>query len=85
MARQDLLCAIEANYNQEMTHIKTKVKTRKIVSKRFKITATGKVMRRTPGMRHLRRKKSAKQIRRYRTYVEVKGIMAKKIKRMLGL
>ncbi len=63
----------------------TKVKTRKIVAKRFKITATGKVMRRKPEMRHLRRRKSKKQIRRFRHYVEVKGIMAKKIRRMLGI
>lgn len=62
---------------------KIKHKTRKIVAKRFKITATGKVMRRTPNMRHLRRKKSKKQIRRYRKYIEVKGVMAKKIKAML--
>ena len=64
---------------------KTKVKTRQIVAKRFKITATGKVMRRTPQMRHLRRRKSKKQIRRYRHYVEVKGVMAKKIRMMLGI
>lgn len=64
---------------------KTKAKTRKIVHKRFKITATGKVMRRMPTMRHLRRKKSAKQIRRYRKYVEVTGVLAKKIKSMLHL
>lgn len=64
---------------------KTKVKSRQIVRKRFKITATGKVLRRMPTMRHLRRRKSMKQIRRYRHYVEVKGVMAKKIRRMLGL
>ena len=62
---------------------KVKHKTRKIVAKRFKITSTGKVLRRTPNMRHLRRKKSKKQLRRYRKYVEVKGVMAKKIKAML--
>lgn len=65
--------------------MKTKIKTRKIVYKRFKVTATGKVMRRMPTMRHLRRKKSAKQIRRYRKYVEVTGVLAKKIKSMLHL
>lgn len=64
---------------------KIKQKTRKGASRRFKITATGKVLRRTQGMRHLRRKKSAKQIRRYRIPVEVKGKFAKKIKQMLGL
>ena len=62
-----------------------KQKTRKIVIKRFKITGTGKVMRRTQNMRHIRRTKSAKQIRRYRIYHEVVGTMAKKIKRMLGI
>lgn len=64
---------------------KTKQKTRKIVMKRFKITGTGKVMRRSPYMRHLRRKKSKRNIRRYRHYVEVKGSLAKKIKAMLHM
>jgi large subunit ribosomal protein L35 len=62
-----------------------KQKTRKIVVKRFKITGSGKVMRRTQNMRHIRRRKSAKQIRRYRMYHEVIGAMAKKIKRMLSI
>lgn len=65
-----------ANYKQ---------KTRKGVSKRFKITATGKVMRRHQMARHLRRKKSKAAIRRYRTPVEVTGKVAKKIKHMLGI
>ena len=64
---------------------KIKQKTRKIVVKRFKITGTGKVLRRTPTMRHLRARKSKKQIRRYRHYIEVKGVFAKKIKKMLGI
>jgi large subunit ribosomal protein L35 len=63
----------------------TKQKTRKIVAKRFKITSTGKVLRRIQNMRHLRRRKSAKQIRRYRQYHEVVGALAKKIKRMLAI
>lgn len=63
--------------------MKIKNKTRKIVHKRFKITATGKVMRRMPTMRHLRRKKTKKMIRNYRKYVEVTGIFAKKIRAML--
>lgn len=64
---------------------KTKIKTRKIVTKRFKITKAGKILRRTQNMRHLRRKKSAKQIRRYRKYIEVQGALAKKIRKMLGI
>ncbi len=39
-------------------------KTKKSIAKRFKITGTGKLMRRTPGHRHLLRNKSVKQRRR---------------------
>ena len=39
-------------------------KTKKSVAKRFKITATGKLMRRTPGFRHLLAAKSTKSKRR---------------------
>lgn len=62
-----------------------KQKTRKVVAKRFKVTATGKIMRRRQNSRHLRVNKSKKAIRKYRVPVEVKGAMARKIRRMLGL
>jgi large subunit ribosomal protein L35 len=39
-------------------------KTKKSVAKRFKLTAKGKLMRRTPGFRHLLASKSTKQKRR---------------------
>lgn len=39
-------------------------KTKKSVAKRFKLTATGKLMRRTPGFRHLLAAKSTKSKRR---------------------
>ena len=39
-------------------------KTRKSISKRFKITGSGKVMRRSPNTRHLLSSKSRKQRRR---------------------
>lgn len=64
---------------------KNKQKTRKGVAKRFKITATGKVLRRRQNMRHLRSKKSKRAIRSYRVPVEVKGRWAKKIKQMMGV
>ncbi len=32
------------------------------MAKRFKVTGSGKIMRRTPGRRHLLRKKTARQI-----------------------
>ncbi|PWU23336.1 50S ribosomal protein L35 [Candidatus Cerribacteria bacterium 'Amazon FNV 2010 28 9'] len=62
-----------------------KMKTRKIVAKRFKITATGKIMRRRQNSRHLRMNKSKKAIRRYSVPVEVKGKWAIKIKKMMGM
>lgn len=65
--------------------MKKKIKVRKIVQKRFKITGTGKILRRRQNMRHLRVNKSKRAIRSYRVPVEVKGKFAKKIKQMLGL
>ncbi|MEK7587918.1 MAG: bL35 family ribosomal protein [Patescibacteria group bacterium] len=41
-----------------------KVKTKKIVTKRFKMTKTGKIFHRVQGARHLRRKKSKARQRR---------------------
>jgi large subunit ribosomal protein L35 len=38
-------------------------KTKKSIAKRFKVTGSGKVMRRTPGRRHLLTNKSARQLR----------------------
>ncbi len=64
---------------------KVKHKTRNSAAKRFKITATGKVLRRKQNSRHRRRNKSKKARRSYRKYVEVTGKQAKKIKQMLGL
>jgi large subunit ribosomal protein L35 len=64
---------------------KFKQKTRKGVAKRFKVTPTGKVLRRSQNARHLRRKKNKKTIRKYRQPQELTGAMARKIKRMLGL
>lgn len=65
-----------ANYKQ---------KTRKGAAKRFKITATGKVLRRHQNARHLRRKKSKKAMRNYDVPVQVTGKMKRKVKRMIGL
>ena len=40
-----------------------KAKTRKAVAKRFKVTGTGKILRRKQGGRHLLQKKSSKRKR----------------------
>lgn len=62
-----------------------KHKTRKGVAARFKVTASGKILRRTQNRRHLRRKKSKKAIRSGRVPKQVTGTMAKKIRIMLGM
>jgi len=59
-------------------------KTRKSISKRFKITKTGKVLRRPTGIDHFLAKKTGKQIRHKRKLVEVSKAEAKKIKRLLS-
>jgi len=41
-------------------------KTKKAAAKRFKITATGKLLRRKPGLRHLASSKSSKRKRKLR-------------------
>ena len=59
------------------------MKTRKSITKRFKITKTGKVLRRAIGQDHFRAKKTGQQIRRTRKLVKVSDAFAKKIKKLL--
>jgi len=59
------------------------MKTRKSITKRFKITKSGKVLHRPVGQDHFRAKKSGKKIRQTRGWVELDKSMAKKIKKML--
>lgn len=58
-------------------------KTRKSISKRFKITKTGKVLRRRTGLDHYRAKKSGKRIRKSRKLVPVSKAEVKKIKKLI--
>jgi large subunit ribosomal protein L35 len=60
-----------------------KQKTRKSISKRFKLTKSGKILRRTIGMRHLKASKSKKQSRRQKQVNYVTGTVAKKLKKVL--
>jgi large subunit ribosomal protein L35 len=56
-------------------------KTKKSISKRFKITGRGKILRRTPGRRHLLGAKSKKQKRHSRKDQQVSagiGAMVRK-------
>ncbi len=59
------------------------MKTRKSILKRFKITKTGKVLRRPTGLDHLRAKKSGNKIRKSRKLVMVSKWEAKKIRKLL--
>lgn len=61
-----------------------KQKTRKSVAKRFKITKTGKVLRRASYSRHLKANKSKSNLRSKKILKEVKGKYKKKIKKMIG-
>lgn len=47
-----------------MARTSGKAKTRKAVAKRFKVTGTGKLLRRCQGKRHLLQSKNAKRRRR---------------------
>jgi len=59
------------------------MKTRKSITKRFKVTKTGKVLRRAIGQDHFRAKKTGKQIRRTRKWVHVSSPLAQKIKKLI--
>lgn len=60
-----------------------KQKTRKSISKRFKLTKKGKIIRRTIGVRHLKANKSKKISRRQKSVNYVTGRIAKKLKKVL--
>lgn len=61
--------------------MKTKKKTKKIITKRIKITKNGKVLRRQAFSRHLNAKKSAKRKTNLSKTVHVDKSHAKKIKK----
>jgi len=59
------------------------MKTRKSIAKRFKITKTGKIMRRLVGQDHSLAKRKGKKRRAIRKWAEVSKAEAKKIKRLI--
>lgn len=63
---------------------KTKAKTRKIVTKRFKITKTGKIVRKACGTSHLNRKNDASTASRKKRTDSVKGKFTIKVKKMVN-
>ena len=61
-----------------------KMKTHRGAAKRFKITGTGKVMRRHAYRDHLLEHKPTKRTRRLGREAEVTGVDAMHVKRLLG-
>ncbi|HLJ53989.1 MAG TPA: 50S ribosomal protein L35 [Chthonomonadaceae bacterium] len=63
---------------------KNKIKTRKTVVKRFRVTGTGKLMRESTGLNHLMRKKTPNNKRDLLRGQELFKGDKKRMKRMLG-
>lgn len=61
-----------------------KQKTRKSVKKRFRLTATGKVMHRQAGTSHLATRKSKKRRRQLRGTAPLDPVVAKPIRKALS-
>jgi len=59
------------------------MKTRKSIKKRFRITKTGKVLKRAIGQNHFNAKKTGKKRRAGRKWVKISNVDAKKIKKLL--
>ena len=61
-----------------------KLKTKKSISKRMKITKTGKVLRRKPGARHYKAHKSGGRVRNLRGTDLVRGKQAQTMKILMA-
>ena len=61
-----------------------KIKTRKSIIKRFKITKNGKILRRRNFRRHLKASKSAKRIRNLKKQIPVREAYAKRLRKATG-
>ncbi len=61
-----------------------KQKTHSAAKKRFKVTGTGKLLRRRGMKSHLLEKKSAKRKRRFRKDDAVHGADVRELKKLLG-
>ncbi|MFP5327063.1 MAG: 50S ribosomal protein L35 [Acidimicrobiia bacterium] len=62
-----------------------KMKTDKGAAKRFKVTGSGKIMRRQAFLNHILEKKSSNRKRRLGKETQVSGSDAKQVKRLLGI
>lgn len=62
-----------------------KMKTHRGAAKRFKVTGSGKIMRKQAFTSHILEKKSPKRKRQLAKTVELSDANKKQVKRMLGL
>ena len=60
-----------------------KMKTKKAIAKRVKVTATGKILHWRKGNNHLKSPKSAAQLRRIAKPAQITGKMEKNFKKLL--
>ena len=63
--------------------MRAKMKTCKAVSKRFKVSGTGKILYQKAGRRHLLTGKSAKRMRPLRRQGQIDSVDAERITRLL--
>jgi large subunit ribosomal protein L35 len=63
----------------------TKQKTHKGAKKRFKVTGSGKIRRKTQNREHIREKKSSARLRRLARGDEVSSVDDSTVRRQLGL
>ncbi len=61
-----------------------KQKTRKAIAKRFRLTKSGKILRRSIGLRHLKASKTKKQSRKQKQTKYVTGSLAHKLRKVLS-
>jgi len=62
-----------------------KMKTKKAVKARFKVTATGKLLQGRPGKRHILTKKSSKRKRQLRKQSVVNKTQSQMYARLMGV
>lgn len=65
--------------------MRKKLKIRKSIAHRFRITKTGKVLYRGSAVSHLIRNKKSSRVRKQKAVQQLDKGLAKKIKRLLGV
>lgn len=62
-----------------------KMKTRKSLSKRVKITGTGKLMHQMKGINHIKSSKSPSRLRKAKKRYQMNDTMAKKVRQLINM